>query len=343
VSFFHNDKPYLSIVKDGSGFGRITKMEPFSSVIGTLQYIYPKDGINLDYLYYSLLSIDFKKYVAGAAIPHIYFRDYQHEPFLLLPLPEQERIVAILDKAFEGIDQAIANTEQNLASARELFESYLNTIFTQRGDGWVEKKLGDVCEKIQDGAHHSPKKLYDTKGIGQHLYITSKNIRNNYIDMSKIQYVDADFHNSIYQRCNPALGDVLLTKDGANTGNVTLNTIDEQFSLLSSVCLFKTNKKHLIPSFLKYYIQSPEGFKQITGKMTGTAIKRIVLKTIKAATIPLPSLDEQIQLVVSMNLMLQQTQQLEALYKQKLNSLKELKQSLLQKAFAGELTKEAVA
>ena len=73
VSFYHRDKPYLSIVKDGSGVGRVTKMDAFTSIIGTLQYILPNEGIDLDYLNYSLMSVDFKKYVAGAAIPHIYF------------------------------------------------------------------------------------------------------------------------------------------------------------------------------------------------------------------------------------------------------------------------------
>ena len=82
VNFYHRDKPYLSIVKDGSGVGRVTKMDAFTSVIGTLQYILPKENIDLDYLNYSLMSVDFKKYVAGAAIPHIYFKDYKNEPFL---------------------------------------------------------------------------------------------------------------------------------------------------------------------------------------------------------------------------------------------------------------------
>jgi type I restriction enzyme, S subunit len=67
-------------------------------------------------------------------------------PFPLLP--EQKRIVAILDEAFEGISGAVANAEKNLANARELFESYLNKVFTEKGKGWVEKKLGDVCENL---------------------------------------------------------------------------------------------------------------------------------------------------------------------------------------------------
>lgn len=164
-------------------------------------------------------------------------------------------------------------------------------------EGWQFVKLESACLKIQDGAHHSPKNLYASPEANRFPYITSKNIRNGYLDLTKLEYVDAEFHKSIYPRCNPELGDVLLTKDGANTGNVTLNTLDQPFSLLSSVCLIKTDPQKLLPRWLMYYIQSNEGFASITGAMTGAAIKRIILKTIKASTIPLPPLPEQKRIV----------------------------------------------
>jgi len=164
-------------------------------------------------------------------------------------------------------------------------------------EGWKVEKLGDVCEKVQDGAHSSPKKTYPDKKANRYLYITSKNIRNDYVDLSNVAYVDEVFHQSIFPRCNPEFGDVLLTKDGANTGNVTLNTLKEPFSLLSSVCLIKPNKGKLSPAFLKYYIQSPNGFQNITGQMAGAAIKRIVLHKIKSAKIPVPPLPEQQRIV----------------------------------------------
>lgn len=163
--------------------------------------------------------------------------------------------------------------------------------------GWQIKPLGDVCITIQDGAHESPQQQFDSPGDGRFLYITSKNIRNNYLDLRNVSYVAEDFHERIYPRCSPSMGDVLLTKDGANTGNVTLNTIDEPFSLLSSVCLIKTKPNALRPAFLSYYIQSPDGLKSITGQMTGTAIKRIILRDIKLAEIPLPALAEQQRIV----------------------------------------------
>lgn len=163
--------------------------------------------------------------------------------------------------------------------------------------GWQTKKLGDVCTTIQDGAHESPQRQFDSPGKGRFLYITSKNIRNNCLDLGNVSYVEEEFHNRIYPRCKPSVGDVLLTKDGANTGNVTLNTLDEPFSLLSSVCLIKTIPEALKPGFLSYYIQSPDGLKSITGQMTGAAIKRIILRDIKLASIPIPPLTEQHRIV----------------------------------------------
>ena len=155
-------------------------------------------------------------------------------------------------------------------------------------EGWQIKTLGEVCVTIQDGAHESPKLQFDSPGHGRFPYVTSKNIRNNHLDLDKLSYVDEEFHNRIYPRCSPSLGDVLLTKDGINTGNVTLNTLDEPFSLLSSVCLIKTAPSLLLPSFLSYFIQSPGGLQRITGQMTGDAIKRIILRDIKLAEIPVP-------------------------------------------------------
>lgn len=163
--------------------------------------------------------------------------------------------------------------------------------------GWAVKTLGEVCTKIQDGAHESPQKTFPEAGPGRFPYLTSKNIRNGYLDLSDLGFVDDAFHQSIYPRCNPELGDVLLTKDGSNTGNVSLNTLDGPFSTLSSVCLLKPDRQVLSPSFLTYYLRSADGFAQITGQMTGAAIKRIILKTIKTSTIPLPPLDEQERIV----------------------------------------------
>ena len=254
-------------------------------------------------------------------------------------LEEQKSIVKILDEALAKIDQANANIEKNIVNAKELFQSKLNGIFSQRGEGWEEKSLSEACLKITDGAHHSPKNLYSTEAHGLFPYVTSKNIRNNYMDFSKLQYVDEDFHKPNFARCSPELGDVLLTKDGANTGNVTTNTLNKPFSLLSSVALIKTDKAVLLPEFLKFYIQSPLGFKNITGKMTGAAIKRIILRNIKSAKIVVPSIEKQNSYITNINKLLIKIELIKNENSKKIDNLKELKRSILQKAFSGELSK----
>jgi len=163
--------------------------------------------------------------------------------------------------------------------------------------GWLNQALDEVCISVQDGAHESPQKQFAEPGEGRFLYISSKNIRNNFLDLRNVTYVDASFHERIYSRCSPEYGDVLLTKDGSNTGNVALNTITEPFSLLSSVCVIKPKPEVLIPAFLCYYLQSPTGLVSVTGQMTGAAIKRIVLRTIKRATVPIAPLPEQQRIV----------------------------------------------
>ena len=103
------------------------------------------DKVSSEYLFYLILGHDLVEFSNKAHLPSIRKTTVEGWCFLLPPLPEQQRIVTKMDEVFEGIDAAIANTQQNLANARELFESYLNNVFTQKGDGWVEKSLGEVC------------------------------------------------------------------------------------------------------------------------------------------------------------------------------------------------------
>src|SRR5688572_19071008 len=90
---------------------------------------------------------------------------------------------------------------------------------------WALVRLGDIASKIQDGTHFSP-----SSKTGPFRYLTSQNVRLGFLDLSKAGWISEAEHRQIYRRCDPRRGDILLTKDGANTGNVALNTLDEQFS-----------------------------------------------------------------------------------------------------------------
>ena len=175
---------------------------------------------------------------------------------------------------------------------------------------WEWAYLTSVCDKTQDGTHFSPKVQYQSREKGTYLYITSKNIKEDGVDLSNVSYIDADVHRNIYKRCNPEKGDVLLIKDGAMTGVVTINNLDEEFTLLSSVALIKTNKKVLLPEYLKVFLRSPIGFEMITGKMSGSAIPRIVMNRLDKTLIAIPPLAEQRRIVARVEELFAQTRAL---------------------------------
>lgn len=292
-----------------------------------------------DFLKYLFIAEDedLLRFASGAVHQTIYFPEAKAFHICHPPILEQRRIVGVLDQALAGLASAEAHAKTNLQQAEELFNIHLHSVFADIDTKAKPTRLEDVCRKITDGTHHSPKTQFTTPAEDRFLYITSKNIRTNHMDLSDVSYIERELHAEIVSRCAPSFGDVLLTKDGANTGNVTLNTISEPFSLLSSVCLIKTKAEVLLPAFLCFYLQSEIGLRRIVGQMTGAAIKRIVLKDIKRAVIPLPSVSEQQAVVEQLNALLTETGHLASIYQKKRTALLALRRSLLHQAFTGQL------
>ncbi|WP_294412874.1 restriction endonuclease subunit S [uncultured Ruminococcus sp.] len=154
---------------------------------------------------------------------------------------------------------------------------------------WKWVRMKEISFKITDGTHHSP----INTDSGDYMYVTAKNIKDKGVDLSNITYVSKEVHDEIYARCNPELNDVLLIKDGATTGVVTVNDIDEPFSLLSSVALIKPVHEFVEPWYIAYVLRSSLFYKTIRAQMTGTGITRIVLRQIEPFIVPLPPLAEQ--------------------------------------------------
>lgn len=330
VSFYHHDKPYLSIVKDGSGVGRVTKMEAYSSVIGTMQYIIPKDDIDLDYLYYSLLGVDFKKYAAGAAIPHIYFKDYKNEPFLWMPLAEQKLIVNILEKSFDDIATAIANAEKNLINARELFNSYLQSIFADKSKGWEEKTIGETCDLI-DSLHKTPN--YAKNGNYPMVRVTEVKYGN--LDISGALRVDEETFNEFSKKHKPKYGDIVFSRVGASFGVSSFVASDDLFCLgqNTSFIVAKFN-----PLFCYHFMTSGVARSQMNKLVAGAAQPTISLKSIKELKITLPPLIEQAAIVEKIEALSIEIQNLEKIYQIKVDAFKKLKKSILHQAFTGQLS-----
>ena len=154
---------------------------------------------------------------------------------------------------------------------------------------WVVLKWTEVCSKIQDGTHFSPR----TDSSAEFKYVTSKNIKFGFLDISNIEYIDKRQHDEIYKRCDVCLGDVLLTKDGANTGNCAINLLNEEFSLLSSVAFIRPMNSKLTSMFMLQTILSEYGQRLIKDAMSGLAITRVTLEIINNFLLKVPPIQEQ--------------------------------------------------
>lgn len=251
----------------------------------------------------------------STGIRNLSFKEYKEIPIPLPPLPEQERIVSILDKAFEGIDKAIAQTEQNLASARELFESYLNNIFTQKGDDWVEKKLTEIG-KVSTGKHDANHATEQ----GRYRFYTCA-----------YKYLACDT-NSFH---GPAL---ILAGNGANVGEVFY--YEGEFDAYQRT--YVVHDIEIEPKYLFYHLKAFWRERNLN-KQYGSATNYLKIGNFSDYQVTYPCLQKQRETIKLIESISFRNQQLQALYTQKLNDLKELKQSLLQQAFAGELTKEDAA
>lgn len=149
---------------------------------------------------------------------------------------------------------------------------------------WEFDTWGNLCDKILDGTHFSPKSKE-----GPFMYITSKNIRNEGLDLTNISYVSEKEHTDIYKRCPVKFGDILLTKDGAGTGAVCKNILKQEFSLLSSVAVIRSKSKVLDNDYLFQFIKSPKGQKVIQDAISGQAITRITLEKIRSFKLVFPT------------------------------------------------------
>lgn len=321
VSFYHQEEDYLAIIKDGAGIGRVSKHPAKSSVVATMQYLIPKDGFDIDFIKYFLEGVDFEKYRSGSTIPHIYFKDYKSEKFPKIPLPEQQRIVAILDETFSAIDKAKANAEQNLKNAKELFESYLQGVF--ENGNWETKTIEMVCDEIFAGGD-APKNNYSLEPNEKHnIPIYANAVKDRGL------YGYTDFARVI-KPC------VTIAARGSGTGHTELR--NEHFLPIVRLIVCIPDTKQISTEFLKYTIDN------LVIQRSGSAIPQLTVPMIKDYKIPVPSIEEQKLIIEKAETLKQQKENLESVYLQKIEGLEELKKSILQKAFAGELkTEKAVA
>ena len=241
-----------------------------------------------DYIYYVLSSpIMYSKFtqLAVGGVVNNLNSNLVRDVIVAIPTISTQRSIA---SELDMITEMISKYDEQLKELDKLSQSIFYEMFgdpVENEKGWEVKKLEEICDKITDGTHLSPK----NDPVGDYMYVTAKNIKKDGVIFDNITYIDKETHKCIYSRCNPEYGDVLYIKDGVTTGVATINTVYEEFSLLSSVALLKTSNS-IINYYLKYILNMPTMYNNIRSNMGGVAITRLTLVKIKKLLIPLPPL-----------------------------------------------------
>jgi type I restriction enzyme S subunit len=284
-----------------------------------------------------------KKYTKGAAIKNVAsVKILKNIEFPLPPLPQQKQIVAILDKAFAAIDTAKANAKLNLQNAKELFESYLQNVFENKGDDWEEKTLGDEnLLKIIDGdrGNNYPRKA-DFLDEGYCLFMNTKNVRVDGFLFNTKMFITREKDGAM-GKGKLSRNDVVMTTRGTigNLGVYDKNVPFENIRINSGMLIFRPNREVVTPQYLFELFRSGIMKNLIKKHVSGAAQPQLPIKTLVNFSLPIPkSIKEQEKIVQKLDTLSKQIKKLEAIYTQKIADLKEMKKSVLQKAFSGQLS-----
>jgi type I restriction enzyme S subunit len=305
---------------------RVCKLEQFSS------RLWPK------FLYYGLNSYlkDIEDVTSFTTVKHISSKQIASVKFPIPTLPEQKRIVTILDQTFDVIAMAVANAEKNVANARDLFESYLQEIFARRAKGWAEKPLSAVCKRITVGHVGSMADRYKMEGIP---FLRSQNIRPFDISMENVTYIDDVFDKELKKsQLHP--GDLAIVRTGYPGTAAVIPPWLSKANCSDLVIIRPSDEVN--PYYLEAFFNSTFGKRLVLGKLVGAAQKHFNVTAAKEAMLHYPPASEQTSIVAEIKQLRAKTGQLGAVYHKKIAKLLEMKKAILRKAFSGELTVSSV-
>jgi type I restriction enzyme S subunit len=298
--------------------------------------IRPKDNLSSEFLGYYQMSYQYLKdvqaNVSGATRQRISRKKLGLIEIPLPPLPQQKQIVAILDKAFAAIDTAKANAEQNLQNAKELFESYLQNVFENKGDDWQVEKLG-VLGKLT-----SSKRIYKKEYVSSGVpFYRSKEIKelSHKRKLSIELYISEQRYTEIKNKFEiPKQGDLLLTAVGT-IGEMYIVKKDEKFYFKDGNIMWLKDFSSLNSYYLKYALTN--FVERLKALSQGAAYSALTIEKLKEYSIPIPPIEEQEKIVLKLDALSAECKKLEAIYTKKIADLEEMKKSILQKAFSGQL------
>ena len=298
--------------------------------------ILPNGNFVPEFLFYFLLAKkdDLVAQATGNAQPNISQIKIKETEVPVPPLAEQQRIVGLLDEAFEGLATAKANAEKNLQNARALFESHLQSVFTQRGQGWVETTLEGIADSdcsLSYGIVQPGEEFGEGMPIVRPTDLTTKVIR-----LTGLKRIDPKLAGG-YKRTSLQGGELLLCVRGS-TGVVSIASPElAGANVTRGIVPIRFNRSLLLPEFGFYLISGGPVQSQIREKTYGTALMQINIRDLRLISLSIPPLKEQKAIAAKLHSLHEETQRLARLYERKLAALAALKKSLLHQAFTGQL------
>lgn len=299
--------------------------------------ICPTPPIDSRFVFYYCLAEDFKEQFKSAMaglIGGVSLSKFKDISISIPPLPEQQRIIAMLDKSFIAFAITKANAEKNLQNARALLESQLQSVFTQHGPKWVEKPLVELCDPARVIT-------YGVIKLGQEILdgvpcLRTSNVRWLRIDTEGIKKI-APSLSSEYSRTILRGGEVLVNVRGTLGGVAVVTPQMAGWNVSREVAVVPVDHSKVNPIFLSYLIGSGVSQQWLGGVKKGTAYVGINIEDLRLLPVSAPTMDEQLKIISKLETLQSSTQRLESIYQQKLNDLEELKKSVLHKGFNGEL------
>ena len=290
IDSYHQDKPYVAVVKDGAGIGRVTLQPGYSSVIGTLQYLLPKENVLPEYLYYVTKHMHLEKYYTGATIPHIYFKDYKNEKFNLDAIEKQQRIVDILKK----IENIIESRQQELQKLDDLIRARFVELFgdpTENPNGYQINRLSNYIISLTSGSRGWAKYCVND---GNEWFITIKNVKDCSIITDNMQPIKAP-DNAEARRTKVKEGDLLIsiTADLGRTGVVTKKIAEHGAYINQHLSCIRLDREVLNPLFVAHYMESPAGKEQFIAKNQSAVKAGLNFNSIKSLKLMIPPMEKQ--------------------------------------------------
>ena len=289
VDFFHQDKPYIAIVKDGAGIGRTMLLPEKTSVIGTMQYLIPNDLVSVEYLYYAVTYMNLAKYFTGATIPHIYFKDYQKEK---LPLPSKAEQQEMADN-LHRIDHLIELCKEifdrfDLLVKSQFVEMFGDPILNTKG--WKMVTIGDIVTEVKYGTSNP------AVDGGKYAYLRMNNLTyDGHLDLSDLKRIDIP-ENEI-EKCIVRKGDVLFNRTNSIelVGKTCVFDLDEDMVIAGYIIRVRL-KPNMLPLVLSSFMNTDALKKKLRDMAKGAVNQaNINAQELQAINVYLPPLDLQTQ------------------------------------------------